>query len=502
MLEISSSNQIKLGALLSYFALGVNILTGLFFTPWVINSIGRENYGLFTLALSVITLFVFDFGLSGAVTRFIAKFLAEGRQDKANNCLGLVYRLYLYIDVFFVIILTAVYFFIPQIYRELTPDEIDRFKVVYSVAAVFTVFSFPFIPVNGILNANEKFIQVKICDVLHKLFIVVAMAGCLLLGGGLYSLVVVNAIAGVLAIFFKLWCISRFTDMSINFRYHDKDQSREILGFSVWTTIIAFCTRMIFTLAPTILGIFAGSVPIAIFGIANSLEGYVYSFTNAIGGMFLPRVSKIVSAGNGDVMPLMIKVGRIQLLVAGLVIGGFICVGREFITLWVGDGFADSYICAVFLIVPGLLQLPQEIGMQTIIAKNEVKYQAIVWMIMATINIMLSFVFAWKYGAIGISISICIAYIIRTIGLDIIFRKRLALDIRSFFSETFAKMGAGLVIVIVLSLALKNFIQLNGLIGLVLKTILFIFIYCIYSTVVVNDEEKIMVKKLLNIKKQ
>ena len=98
MANISSSNQIKLGAILSYFALGVNILTGLFFTPWVINSIGRANYGLFTLALSVITLFVFDFGLSGAVTRFVAKFLAEGRQDKANNCLGLVYKLYFYID--------------------------------------------------------------------------------------------------------------------------------------------------------------------------------------------------------------------------------------------------------------------------------------------------------------------------------------------------------------------------------------------------------------------
>lgn len=499
MSENSSSNQVKLGAILSYVALGVNILTGLFFTPWVINSIGRENYGLFTLALSVITLFVFDFGLSGAVTRFVAKFLAEGRQDKANNCLGLVYKLYFYIDVFFVIILTAVYFFIPQIYRELTPDEIDRFKVVYSVAAVFTVFSFPFIPVNGILNANEKFVQVKICDVLHKLFIVVAMAGCLLLGGGLYSLVVVNAIAGVLAILLKLWCIRRFTDMSINFSYYDKEQFKEILGFSVWTTIIAFCTRMIFTLAPTILGVFAGSVPIAIFGIANSLESYVYSFTNAIGGMFLPKVSKIVTVGNGDVMPLMIKVGRIQLLVAGLVIGGFICVGREFINLWVGDGFADSYICAVFLIVPGLLQLPQEIGMQTIIAKNEVKYQAIVWMIMATINIVLSFVFAWQYGAIGISISICIAYVIRTIGLDIIFKKRLSLDIRRFFNETFARMGAGLVIVLVLFFVLKNFIQLEGWVGFVLKTILFLIIYCLYTHIVINDEEKIVVKKLLNI---
>lgn len=48
------------------------------------------------------------------------------------------------------------YFFIPQIYEELTPDEIERFKVVYSIAAVYSVLSFPFIPVNGILTAHEK----------------------------------------------------------------------------------------------------------------------------------------------------------------------------------------------------------------------------------------------------------------------------------------------------------------------------------------------------------
>ena len=64
----------------------------------MINSIGRENFGLYTLALSVITLFVFDFGLSNAVTRFIAKYLAEGQQEKVNNCIGLVYRLYINID--------------------------------------------------------------------------------------------------------------------------------------------------------------------------------------------------------------------------------------------------------------------------------------------------------------------------------------------------------------------------------------------------------------------
>ena len=51
----NSSQQLKLGAIISYLAIGINIISGLFYTPWMIHSIGRENYGLYTLALSVIT---------------------------------------------------------------------------------------------------------------------------------------------------------------------------------------------------------------------------------------------------------------------------------------------------------------------------------------------------------------------------------------------------------------------------------------------------------------
>lgn len=131
---------------MSYLAIGVNILAGLLYTPWMIHSIGRENFGLYTLAMSVISLFVFDFGLSSAVTRFIAKYLAEGRQDRADNCMGLVYRLYIIIDIVMMLVLFGVYFFIPQLYKELTLDEIESFKIVYVIAAIYSVISFPFYP--------------------------------------------------------------------------------------------------------------------------------------------------------------------------------------------------------------------------------------------------------------------------------------------------------------------------------------------------------------------
>ena len=67
---MSSSKQIKEGAFLSYFSIGVNILSGLLYTPWMVNQIGQSNYGLYTLAHSLISLLLVDFGLSSATARY------------------------------------------------------------------------------------------------------------------------------------------------------------------------------------------------------------------------------------------------------------------------------------------------------------------------------------------------------------------------------------------------------------------------------------------------
>lgn len=493
---MDSSQQIKMGALMSYFALGINVLSGLIYTPWMISSIGREDYGLFTLAMSVINLFVFDFGLSSAVTRFVSKFLAEGRQDRANDCLGLVYKLYFYIDIVLFIVLTSVFFFIPQIYHELTPDEIDKFKVVYVVAAIFTVTSFPFIPLNGILTAYEKFVPLKVCDVINKLLIVGTMTICLLMGGGLYALVIVNAVSGTITILLKIICIKRYTSAGIHWGYKDSKLFKEIISFSGWTTVVSVCQRLMFTLAPSILGIISGSTAIAIFGIAASIESYVYYFAYALNGMFLPRVSQILSK-QGDVMPLMNKVGRIQLMIVGSIVFGFICLGEHFINIWVGESFAQSYWCSILLIIPTLIYLPQEIGIQTIIAKNEVKYQALVWTAMAVVNIILSFLLGRIWGAVGISLSICIAYFVRTFGMDVILKNRLKLNLSPFFVNTFAKVGWVFVPVCILSALINNILPSDGILLFIIKTVVYLAIVFVALIIVSNQEEKNLVTSII-----
>lgn len=500
--NMDSSQQIKTGAIISYISIGINILIGLIYTPWMIHSIGKENFGLYTLAMSVITFFVFDFGLSQAVQRFIAKYLAEGKSEKVSNCLGLVAKLYFWLDIALLILLTVIYFFISSIYKELTPDEIEKFKVIYYIASIFAVLSFPFIPLNGILGANEKFIQLKSCDLIHKLLIVGMMSVCLLFGYGLYALVTVNVVSGILTIVLKLIVLKRYTAIRINIQYKDKTEFKSIMSFSGWVTVIALSQRMIFNIAPTILGIFTGSAAIAVFGVASTIESYVFTFSSAINGLFMPKVARKVAAGE-DLLPLMIKVGRIQLFVVTLVIFGFISIGKSFIHNWVGSSFSEAYYGATLLILPSLLHLPQEIADQALSVVGYVKQKAVAFVVMAVSNIIFAFILAPLYGMIGICIAISISYFVRTIVLDIIYNKKLKLRVISFLKESYLKMGIPLLFTLIFGISINYLIPLDGWFGIILKGLLFVAEYCFITWFLVmnNYEKDLIVGSLRDLKK-
>lgn len=484
-------SQLKAGLIISYTSIVINLLIGVLYTPWMINAIGKENYGLYILATSVISLFVFDFGLGSAVTRFVSHYLAERRIDKLNKFLGLVAKLYLSIDVFFLIVLIGVFFFIPTIYQELTSDEIEKFKVVYAMAACYTVFSFPFIPLDGIITAHEKFIQLKLTDLGNKIFIVITMACCLLAGYGLYVLVAVNAVAGVFAIILKLIIIRRNTEVSPDLQHKDKEQFKEIVGYSGWVTITALAQRLIFNIAPTILGMVSGSAEIALFGIAATFEGYVFTFANALNGLFLPSVTKITMQKGGDVFPLMVKVGRLQIFIIGLIVLGFIGVGRDFINLWIGEGFEDAYDCVVLLIIPSFFFLPQLIGSNVVLAQNKVKNQAYVFIAMGVFNIIAGYLLSMKYGALGFAMSIFLAYTIRTIGMDIVFKKELGIDVVLFFKQSFGAMTIAIALSIMTTLTVSAIVSSNTWVMFIIKAFLICIAYIfIFWVLGLNKEEK------------
>lgn len=456
------NKQIKLGALISYFAIAFNIIAGLIYTPWMISKIGNSNYGLYTLATSLITMLMVDFGMSAAVSRFVSKYRAEGDQLAIDRFLGVVYKLYAIIAALAFVVLAVLYFFLNGIYTNLSAAEMETFRSLYVVVGLYSVVSFPFITLNGILNAYERFIELKLADLFHKVFIIAAMVVCLLMGQGVFALVLVNAASGLLTIAVKLYLIKKRTKIKVRFGYRDRSMLKEIFAFSAWITVSSLALRLIINITPSIIVAVSatGALGAAIFGVATTVEGYVYTFATAINGMFMPRIAKIVHEGKKQelLMPLMQKVGRLQCILMGIIIVGFAAFGKSFIAdIWNKPDLAESYICALLLIVPSFFFLPMQIAKTTLIVENKVKLEATVFLIVGVLNVALSALLSHYYGAIGAAASIFVAYMIRNVLMIVIYHRVLQLNMLHFFKEVYLKLTPQLLITLAVGLLCSRF---------------------------------------------
>ena len=490
----NSNSSIKYGAIISYIGIFLNIATGLIYTPWMLKQIGQSEYGLYALALSIISFFTIDFGLGEAVSRFLSKYNEEQNDAKKKDFLGVTFKIYIFIDFLLFILLSAVFIFANTIYAELTPAELSKFRVVFCIAALYSLASFPFMPLNGVLISNERFVFQKSADIVNRIMTVTTMVIVLILGYKLYSLVIVNAITGIITIGIKLKYIRDNNLMLINFKSKDKLLLKEIFRFSSWTTITAISSRLVLNITPTVLAAFAGSTQITLFSIAMVIEGYTWTFANALNGLFLPRVTRITikQDNSKDLENLMIKVGRIQYVLVGLLITGLVTMGKEFMLLWMGQDFVDSYYVMLFLIAPCIVTLTQQIANTALVAVNEIKYRAISYLIVAFISIIFSLWLSQILGAIGSGIAIFTGnFVGLVIGMNLVYYKVLKINILRFFRECHMKMAIPLLLASGAGIFMQYFFPAENLFLFIIKACILGFIYLLFMwKMALNEYEK------------
>ena len=488
-----TKKQLFWGSIISYLAILINIFAGLIYTPWMIRQIGQSDYGLYTLAYSLISLFLMDFGLSSATARYVSKYHAEGNEEKVNNFLGVIYKLYLVIDTVIFLALFVFYFLIEKVYVNLTPDEISHFKIVYLIAGGFSIINFPFVTLNGILTAYEKFIQLKLADVIYRILLTGVMIVALLFGYGLYALVIVHAAVGLVIVAYKWIVIKVKVPIKVSFRYWEQSLFKDIFGFSLWITIASLAQRLVFNITPSILGIVASSAAIAVFGVVVTIEGYAYTITTAINGMFMPRISVAYTGDHPEeqLQPLFLSVGKFQYAINGLIVAGFFILGDYFLKLWVGADYRDAYWGILLVTIPGLFFNSLQIANTAMIVTKRVKIQAFVNVAMGVINVSLSFAFSMLWGVIGACISIFVAYMVRAIALNIIYYKVMKFNIPKFIVQCYLRMSVPIVLTILAGYLMNRWIENRGWLFFGYKGVIVMSIYLLFVFLIgLNVQEK------------
>ena len=501
---------LKAGTIISYFTIMFTIATGFLFTPWLLNVLGESNYAIYALATSLISMFTIDFGLGAAVSRFISKYRAEKDIDSSNKIIGLIFKAFLIVDGAIFTVLLVLFFFLQNMYPSLTSNEISVFKIVFIMAGIYSLISFEFTPLNGILMGNSRFPQYKIITLISKIVYFVFALIALKINANLYIYVLVVAGSGLFEILIKLLYIKKsckYGSSPIFKRNNSKSILLPLIKYSIWAAVAGLCSRFILTINQNILGIFAGTLQITFFAVGCQIEGYVWQFSNALDGMFMPILSKMDAkkSSGDDFTNMMIKVGRIQLLLIGLVLIGFICLGNNFInTIWMSKeniSYTSSYWVAVFLVLPAFFTYTHQIGKSTLLVKGKNKYYAFGMIISATLSTALGFLFCGlfpKNAAVLSAAGICIAkFLGLVIYMSYAYKKHADINIFKFYLKCHLRYLPILVSIMLLGFVVDWLIP-STLLFFVIKVLIITIAYIIASWhIYMNNGEKQMARLML-----
>ena len=195
---------------------------------------------------------------------------------------------------------------------------------------------------------------------------------------------------------------------------------------------------------------------------------------------------------------MMTRVGRIQLYIIGFIFVCFAALGGRFVNCWMGPGYDALWPCALLLIVPSLIELPQLIGVTAITASGNVQAKALVYIATALTNVALGLVLTRFIGAFGGCISICVAYFLRTFGEYLIYRNQLGIRLGVFFRDTFGRWTGAAVLTLAVGLAASRVVPVSGWAGFIAcGLVMFVAYAVLLRAFVINDYEKALVTGLL-----
>lgn len=327
-------NQLKAGAVLNYVVIGLNSLVGLLYTPYMLRMMGQSEYGLYSLVASVIAyLTIMDFGFGNAIIRYTAKFRAEGRQQEQYAMFGMFLILYSVIGILAFGAGLGLYFNVEALFGDtMTVVEVERAKVLMIILIFNLAVTFPLSIFGAVVTAYEDFIFQKVVQIVRILLNTVVMICLLKMGYRAVAMVVVQTLFNLVTLLLNYYYCRRKIGIRIVFGRFRWGFLREVTVYSFWIFLNAIMDRIYWGTGQFVLGATVGTAAVAVFAVAIYLKDMYYSFSTSISGVFLPKVTAMITTGASEqtVSDLFIRIGRIQYIVLAYVLSAFILLERLF----------------------------------------------------------------------------------------------------------------------------------------------------------------------------
>lgn len=491
-------NQKKAGVLLTYFNTALNMCVTLLFTPFLISQLGESEYGVYKIMSSFASqLAIINFGIGSLVMRYIAKYNALEEKKEKENFLFMALMISAIISLAVGAVGFSLQFAIDTMFADsLTVTEIVLAKKLYLILVATTVVSVFRDFFSGIVRGHERFAFSVGISTVRIIVRVSVIAVLILCGFSSVSIVATDFAIAVSILLFEMIYSFGLLKEKIKFHYWDKKEFLLCMSFAGALVLQSIVNQVNQNLDSVILGAAIKENTMAIvtlYSFALVIYTTYGNLTGAFSNVFVPKVTKMIfkDATPEQLTDIVIRVGRYQMMISGAIIFGFVLLGKNFLTLWVGEQYVNAYYPTLILIIPATIPLVESVAVSILDAKMKRMVRSVVLVVMVVFNIAFSLIFIKFFGYIGAAMGTAVSMIIgHGLIMNWYYSKKIGLNIKRLFFEVCKGILPCAVITSLICFLPAKYLPC-GYIGFVIKGIIFVAVYCsLLYFFAMNKDEK------------
>ena len=489
------------GIAISYISTGVRTLSKLFLTPIYLRVLGLDEYGFYQYIFAIASyVIILDFGITSVINTFSIKYKEEGNKKGVENVMfyTLVFSCLaaLVIAAFgAVIIIGAPFVFGVPIAGRIGLTR--KLLVLMISELIMLMFQHYF---EGIILAEERYITLRSVDLIQIIIRCIITLLLLFSNIGVMSIAIGDFLGVGLCLTFEIYYCFRKLKLKIKFHYKDSDLLRGIAKLSLALCLQSLISFLNSSIDKYVLGRYLSTVAVTIYSVALTFSMFFDEIATAIQRLYLPQVVKLVASGaDGEKMTdFVIIPGRYQLVFCGGVLGAFILFGRQFIEMWSGKETLDAWAISLYLMVPSVLPLIQNVCLSILTAMNKRMFRSYVLGGMAVANLFLTIFLVKKIGLMGAPIGTFISLILgNNIAMNLYYKKVIGINVLRLFKSILKGIMPCAIAATCVCFPL-TLIDYNGVIWFILECVVFCCVYAIMLWLFgLNSTEKSRIARML-----
>lgn len=341
----------------NYIGRFVHLGTWFLLTPFILHRLGSDLYGLWVLVGSVVGYSsILDFGISSAVTKYVAEFRARDDWDEARQLVGTALLLYSGLGMAVIVLSVLVAPFFTDLFNVPPADRSTAFWLVVLMGVHFGL-SIPCGTPSSVLQGFQRFDLINLLGVSSTLARAGAIVAVLLAGAGPIGIVIVDITVMVLVQIPSIWLIRRTEpDFGFRLRGASRAMARRITSFSSSSFMLHVGGRLETQTDEIVIG---ATLPVGIvapYNLARMLSSLPQMLAEQFLTLLLPLASEMDAVKDRARLRSLFIVGtRVTLGLLLPISLGLMFLGGAILNVWVGEAYAGYGYLVVILTLAALI---------------------------------------------------------------------------------------------------------------------------------------------------